>query len=272
MSLGRSGETATVLDDGTVLVAGGVTAGGQFRVSTQTTEIYHPDTDTWTAGPDMTTPRARHTATKLADGRVLIVAGRGGSGLSSAEIYDPATNAFSAVSSTAYYRSEHAAVLLANGKVLVAGGMGTPVVGGAGPNSGNMTPSAELFDPATNTWAATGSLTGTTPGRWSHTATQLNTSSNSTTSGKVLIAGGINGSASVNTAQLYNPSTGTWATAGNLNVARHLHTATLLPNGNVLAAGGMAELIGGSFDGVVAGARYAQQYDMDDGDFSLLDA
>src|SRR3954470_16848242 len=78
-----------------------------------------------------------------------------------------------------------------------------------------------------------------TGARTLHTATQLNTGANATTSGKVLVAGGINGSASQNTAQLYSPSAGTWTAAANLNAARHGQTATLLSSGKVLLAGGL---------------------------------
>ncbi|HEY7371876.1 MAG TPA: kelch repeat-containing protein, partial [Polyangia bacterium] len=78
-----------------------------------------------------------------------------------------------------------------------------------------------------------------TGGRFLHRASQLNTGSNPTTSGKVLISGGINGTTSLNTAQLYNPTAGTWAAAANLNAARHAHTATLLADGKVLVAGGL---------------------------------
>ncbi len=119
--------------------------------------------------------------------------------------------------------------MLSNNKVLVAGGRAS--------NSATVgLASAELFDPATATWAATAAGV---VARFSATATQLNTSSNSTTSGMVLVAGGINNSASVTTAQLYSATTGLWTTAANLNVARHLHTATLMPNGSVLVVGGM---------------------------------
>jgi YD repeat-containing protein len=127
-------------------------------------------------------------------------------------------------------RQDHTATLLSTGKVLVAGGRSTST-GTTG------LASAELYDPTTGTWAATGSMTG---GRWSHTATQLNTNSNTTTSGKVLISGGLNGTTSQNTAQLYSPTAGTWVAAANLNAARHLQTATLLPSGNVLLAGGLS--------------------------------
>jgi RHS repeat-associated protein len=133
--------------------------------------------------------------------------------------------------SMASARQDHTATLLPlTGKVLVVGGRTS------GTSTTGLT-SAELYDGSTGTWAATGSISG---GRWSHTATVLNSSSNGTTSQKVLIAGGINGTASLNTAQLYSQTAGTWVAAGTLNAARHLHTATLLADGRVLVAGGMS--------------------------------
>jgi hypothetical protein len=125
-------------------------------------------------------------------------------------------------------RQEHTAIQLSTGRVLVVGGR----------SSGGTTAlaSAELYDRTTGTWAATASMTGA---RRLHSATQLPTSSNPTTSGKILIAGGINGTTSLTTAQLYSPTAGTWVAAADLNAARHGHTATLLATGRVLVAGGM---------------------------------
>ncbi len=124
-------------------------------------------------------------------------------------------------------RQGHTATLLSTGKVLVVGGTS---------NGTTALASAELYDRTTGTWALTGSMTGA---RTLHSATQLNTSSNGTTSGKVLIAGGLNGSTSQNTSQLYSPTAGTWTAATNLNAARHGQTATLLSNGKVLLAAGL---------------------------------
>jgi hypothetical protein len=107
--------------------------------------------------------------------------------------------------------------LLPNGKVLVAGGDGS---------SGYLA-SAELYDPATGIWMATGSLS---TARYDHTATLL-------PNGKILVAGGYNGGY-LASAELYNPANGTWTATGSLGTARELHTATLLPNGMVLVAGG----------------------------------
>lgn len=124
-------------------------------------------------------------------------------------------------------RQGHTATVLASGKVLLAGGS----------NGTNAVATAELYDPATRTWAATGSMSGA---RQLHAAVQLGTSANPTTSGKVLVIGGLNGTASLSTAQLYSPAVGTWAPAAALNAARHQQTATLLANGRVLIAGGMS--------------------------------
>ena len=126
-------------------------------------------------------------------------------------------------------RQEHTATLLANGKVLVAGGRSGSGTAGLA--------TAELYDPATKTWATTGSMTGA---RRLHAAVRLPTSSNPTTSGKVFVTGGIDGTTSVATARLYDPAAGTWISAQNLSAARHQHTATLLASGQVLVAGGMS--------------------------------
>src|SRR5205823_11552805 len=113
--------------------------------------------------------------------------------------------------------SGHTATLLPNGNVLVAGG---------GDIDG-IHPSAELYDPASGTWSATGSLA--TP-RSGHTATLL-------PNGKVLVAGGGDGSI-LASAELYDPASGTWSATGRVATARFGYTATLLPNGKVLVAGG----------------------------------
>lgn len=124
-------------------------------------------------------------------------------------------------------RQYHSATLLPNGKVLVSGGYatlaGSPVWS-----------SAELYDPATTSFALTGSMA---TARYAHTATLL-------PNGKVLIAGGSSGvnSNSSNSgpasAELYDPSTGTFSPTGSMTTGRSFHTATLLNNGKVLITGG----------------------------------
>ena len=117
-------------------------------------------------------------------------------------------------------RVEHTATLLPNGQVLVAGGFGL---------QRRSPTSAELYDPATGVWTATGSMT---TGRVDHTATLL-------PNGQVLVAGGccdFTGSA-----ELYDPATGVWTATGSMATARQTHTATLLQNGKVLVAGSLPE-------------------------------
>ncbi|WP_312892997.1 MULTISPECIES: Kelch repeat-containing protein [Paraburkholderia] len=116
-------------------------------------------------------------------------------------------------------RYEHTATLLPDGQVLVAAGYNKRAV-----------TSAELFDPASDTWSKTGNLLVQ---RELHTATLL-------PDGKVLVAGGFNngGGTSQSSAELYDPATGTWSQTGSMSQARDSHTATLLPNGTVLVAGG----------------------------------
>jgi Galactose oxidase, central domain len=166
---------------------------------------------TQTAGP-MTMARSGHTATLLLDGRVLIAGGSG----ATAELYDPTSETFTATGNMTVARSGHTATLLADktlpnyGYVLVVGR-----------DSSDQT--AELYDPTTGTFTATGSMV---VAHDEPTATLLQ-------NGQVLIAGG--GTAS---AELYNPATGTFTATGNMVLSRSGHTATLLPNGEVLIAGG----------------------------------
>jgi hypothetical protein len=214
-----------LLKDGTVLIAGGMDIAG---VVTSSAELYHPGTRTFSSSGPMTQGRARHTATLLADGRVLIA---GGHDDDSAEVYDPHTRQFSAIAMVAA-RDFQTATLLASGRVLIAGGATCGILASCPlpPSS----PGAELFDPTgAGTFAATsGQLLQP---RIRHTATLLR-------DGTVLLAGGLTSSSQVlSSTELYNPTGGTFSSAGNLVQARSFHTATVMPNGRILFAGGFGD-------------------------------
>ena len=171
----------------------------------------------------MLAARSEHTATLLANGKVLIVGGRVTDYLASSELYDPSTGSFIASASMSTARGQHTATLLASGKVLIAGGHSH-----LGSDTGLS--SAEIYDSSTGAFMPTGSMS---IGRAGHTATLL-------PNGKVLVAGGrtINAPFLVSTAELYDPSTGAFTPTSSMTVSRGRHTATLLPNGKVLLVGG----------------------------------
>jgi hypothetical protein len=136
-------------------------------------ELYDPATNSWSSISVLATARYRQTATLLPSGKVLVAGGLNGAPLTSAELYDPATNSWSAAGLLGTGRYYHTATLLPSGKVLATAGLG-----GNGSTSSPLT-SAELYDPATNTWSAAASLS---TARYWHTATLL-------PSGKVLVVG-----------------------------------------------------------------------------------
>lgn len=225
----RAFHTATLLADGRVLVVAGET-NGTFASAFGSAELYQPASRSWSATGILNHSRTYHTATRLSDGRVLVTGGQNNQGdLASAEIYDPATGNWTLTGSLNVPRRWHTATLLPNGKVLVAGGLQF----GSGA-SYSVHSSAELYDPVTGVWTVTGSL-GTARG--THTATLLS-------SGKVLVAGGRprfsgqDGNPRITTAELYDPDTGIWSPTGTLHTGRSDYTATLMPNGQVLAAAG----------------------------------
>ncbi len=212
MATVRAHHTATRLNNGKVLVTGGVNSTDPGA----TTELYDPASGSFAPTGSMGSTRAYHTATLLNAGKVLVTGGIESFNNPSltAELYDPASESFASTGSLGTARTGHTATLLSDGKVLVTGGLSD---------------TAELFDPTTAMFTATGKMS--TP-RTSHTATLL-------TNGKVLVTGGTDpNGASLETAELYDPASGSFASTGNMGTVRIGQTATLLTDGKVLVAGG----------------------------------
>jgi hypothetical protein len=120
----RWSHTATLLQNGEVLVAGGETLGPDGRISFASAELYNPATGQWKATGSMTTVRRGHTMTLLTNGKVLVAGGADSAGnyLASVELYDPTTGIWTTTGSLHTARYLHTAALLQNGDVLVAGG------------------------------------------------------------------------------------------------------------------------------------------------------
>jgi N-acetylneuraminic acid mutarotase len=222
LSTARALHTATLLSNGLVLVAGGVSSREGNSDVLASAELYEPQTGHWHATGSLQTARSRHTATLLHDGRVLVVGGDFGG--ASAELYDPVTEIFTSTGSLSVQRIGHTATLLPNGQVLVAGGMldyGTPT-GLA---------SAELYDPNTGIWHPAGDLL---LGRHDHTATLLG-------NGQILVAGGNTyADDQTNSAELFNPTTGVFTSTASLAIGRFLHGTVPLTSGQVLVIAGTA--------------------------------
>jgi hypothetical protein len=236
MATARLGHSATLLASGKVLVVGGSDSAGA--------ELFDPSADTFTATGRPLAARKKHTATLLGDGKVLVAGGYGGGiGLASAELYDPQTGAFTATGDLTAVRYEHAATLLRSRKVLLLGGFVPATDTG---NNDGLT-SAELYDPSSGAFAETaGSMSAH---RVPPTATLL-------LDGKVLVSGGphgFEGYFASGVLELYDPGTATFSATGGLVEARTAHTATLLPSGSVLFAGGYQG--GGSFAKYLATAE-----------------
>ncbi len=257
--------TATLLNNGQVLVVGGYGPDGSSLASA---ELYDPIAGTFTLTGSLHGGHSGHAATLLPSGKVLINGGdNGGPKLATAEVYDPTAGSFTQVGNMSATRGYPATVLLPNGLVLVAGGLAT----------GNIyLSSAEVFDPGSGVFAPTN---GMSVARYGGTASLLPSgnvleaggspadgisqasaelfqgvfsltspmstnrdwqTATSLTNGNVLIAGGLTTSgACLPSAEVYVPGAGFTVLSQQLATGRYDHRATLLPSGKVLLSGGI---------------------------------
>jgi hypothetical protein len=234
MNTPRVAHTETLITggplSGMVLVSGGSSVCDGCLPILASAELYDPSTGIWSYTGSMTLARAfvQQSSAALPDGSVLVVGGTTCCpyhSLNKAELYDSVSQTWTSTSTKTTTANE-ATILLRDGRVLVAGG-----ARGTQPNIVNVD-TAELFDSSTATWTDTATMSTDRSG---HTLTLLE-------SGQVLVTGGFSGGWGVcndlTSSELYDSSTGAWFLTGSMTVARNRFTATLLPNGQVLAAGG----------------------------------
>jgi len=225
---------ATTLSSSQVLVVGGFS---DYRTESNA-EVFNGNLDAYNAPVSTRAARQGHTAVLLPDGNVLVAGGRAGFDIQkTAEIYRPSYNAFiTTPGSMNMERYRHTATRLLDGKALIVGGQ----------NMNSITNTAEVFDFSNGSFRYTQNCaenteteevavvctqTGMEVPREAHTATRL-------ANGKVLITGGLDGRAITASAEIFDPETETFSSAGSMTAARAFHTATLLNDGRVLLVGG----------------------------------
>lgn len=293
MSVARMAHTASVLGDSRVLVAGGFTGD---ESASRSAELYDPASDRFSPLARMVTVRQSHTATVLPGGKVLIVGGYGAGNavIANAELFDPATNRFTATGSLGASRAGHIAVLLGSGKVLIAGGVGPAwtflssaevydpatgrfsrtrdmtevreshaavqlhdgrvlIVGGHRGRRADIIlyTSAETYDATTGAFTRVGDMRVR---RHKHDAVLL-------ADGRVMITGGSDerdSDGAYDSTELFDPASGRFTVGPSMRLARYKHngSSVLLPNGDVLIAGG---------------ASQAEIYDAGRGTFALVE-
>jgi hypothetical protein len=221
MATARFSARGTVLSaSARVLITGGFTS--TAATATRTAEIYDPLLGAFAATGNMNATRASHHAIELPGGAVLVSGGDDGTFLlGSAETYDAASGAFTATGAMRAARARHTGTVLASGKVLLAGSWDQSVPAA-------YLSSAELYDPATRTFATTGAMS---TARGYHVARTL-------PSGQVIVAGGMGDGGVSATSERYDPAAGTFTPLGPLQASRVYHTGTSLPTGTILLTGG----------------------------------
>lgn len=243
LSRGRALALSVRLADGRVLLTGGTDATGAV---TATCDLYDPTTNTFTATGSMAAPRAMHAAVRLADGRVMVAGGTRSlvdqtsiltNVLSSVEFWNPTTGLWTNGPALSGLRLAPALTRLPDNRILVTGGVQVTLLLGV-PVSAASTVATQYWNPATNAWT---NGPGMPTSRAGHHLNQVTMQD-----GRILFTGGLQMTDLLNAAnaaptpscQAYNPATNTWQNAGFMPTARILHTAHVLPNGNVVLCGG----------------------------------
>ena len=217
----RSSHICIGLPDNTVLVAGGLGAG---NLPLNSAEIFHPDTGRWTLTGAMLAARVGASAVLLADGRALVVGGQiDGQPAATLEIYDPARGRFEPVTGQlSAPRKGPAVAALEDGRVLVAGGTGL---------GGVVLDTTDIFDPGIDRVLSGPRMLYK---RTNFPAVRL-------LDGKILVAGGSDGSAELASAELFDPEVNEFSPTAPLRTPRQGHLLVVIRNnGRVLAGGGFA--------------------------------
>lgn len=260
----RQGHTATLLQDGRVLIAGGRLLNGT-EIS-KTAEIYDPKANKFTKTGDMTTPRVEHAAILLQDGKVLITGGRKEGmhtsiELNSAEIYDPKTEKFTKINDMNHAWVDHNMILLPDGRVLLCSNISNLPINFK----------LEIYNPENNKFQEKACLTERCPENavilnnemvllasgepdnqpqlfdfkteiFKYTDKMKFNRSSSTAillkNGEAIIIGGSNNYTEIANAEIYSAATGKFRLAGKLNKPRYSHSAILLSDGKILVVGG----------------------------------
>jgi len=229
LNTSRYEHSATLLNNGSVLIAGGVSCPSAGSCTyLNSAEVYNPSSGTIANTGNMAASRMA-PAVPLGNGKVLVAGGyscdanQNCTSLNSAEIYDPGAGTFSSAGNMTVDRYGHTMTLLSTGKVLIAGGQTC-----SSATSCTALSTAELYDPIAGTFTATGNLN----------AARFNAAAVALSSGQVLIAGGFDGTNFPAAAELYDPVAAAFSVTGSLNTPRANSTATLLNNGQVMIGGG----------------------------------
>ena len=220
--------TATLLNSGKVLVAGGLD--GYYPM--KSAEIYDPNTGIWTSlSAELFSERYNHSAVLLGDGTVLIAGGAIGTTTDQnpvitygAEIFDPVTESFTVTNTLNVARHTHFSTLLNDNTAFLFGGITT---------DNYISNTSEIYNPITSSFSL---ADGFTPMR-----AEINQGGTILKDGNVFLAGGLgHGNKIINSVDLFNVTTKSFVPLPSMKWVRASHSVILLDNGNVLVAGGLS--------------------------------